>query len=337
MEENNEEIVTDDIFSEYSEEKTYNPLIPTNWSEASKEAAEYFGLDLVDENQAGKTVIRFPKITITANNDTGSEIIEDLYVMFEKDRVYLKGFRIKFTDRHLTNMRFDHSHLSSENTFCLGSSSFKLFWIDLRELQEVTRFDWIIFFSELQSYLQVENHIGGSPYKNLISIDTQHSSSVSLHLDTIRQLIFSKYKNHILFDEYNIKNIKLDNSFDFWHNLSIDYCDFLNWDLSKITQLIGSYSSEKGYGLPISLEENKNRVVVYSPNYLPNYTVHFKGQALTPYYVAHKKEDETFVTEISDSLKNILYFTKTQKIKIQSHIVSHLQSQARKYYLWKIY
>ena len=337
MEENNEEIVTDDIFSECSEEKTYNPLIPTNWSEASKEAAEYFGLDLVDENQKGKTVIKFPKITITANNDTGSEIIEDLYVMFEKDRVLLKGFRIKFTDRHLTNMRFDHSHLSSDNTFCLGSSSFKLFWIDLKDLQEVTRFDWIIFFSELQSYLQVENHIGGSPYKNLKYIDTQSNSNISLNLDVIKQLIFSKYRNHILFDEYNIKNIKLDNSYEFWHNLSLDYCDFLNWDLSKITQLIGSYSPEKDYGLQITLEENKNRNVVYSPNYLPNYAVHFKGEALTPYYVPHKKEDETYITEISDNLKNILYFKRTEKDNIKNHIVYHLQTQARKYYLWKMY
>jgi len=319
--------------------------IPKEWTEASKAAADYFGLDLVDEHTGNGNVpltyIKFPEITITANNRTGSELIEDLYVWFDIKRCALYGARMKFPDRHITNFMFDHSHLSGSGVFCLGSSSFKEFWISLMDTidsgEEIDDFSWTIFFGEMISYLQTENHINGSPYKQIKSIEVRRNSTTSFSWTIIdgwkRDNVF---KDNIIFDGYNFKKIEVDNSYEFWNQLALRYVQYHDYKVSAIKDFVGLYDIQTNYGNRFFEDEENNQVITYQANRLPTKTITFKGKKVSPKWYPYQKKKEDLKLEkiVNPEYFDRLYFTKDIKYQIIEEVKSYYKNKFKDLVSW---
>lgn len=249
--------------------------LPDNWTEISKYAALYYGLDFVDEYE-GRTKIHFPEIKIVSTADTKDEhIIKDLIVMFNFDSISLLGTRFTYSTKELDKTIYKHSHLSGSTLtdwgeFCLGESSFKITWTTLKLKDKLDYFDYMTFLSELNSYLSVENVDSRNyPYKKISSLK-HDSTNININYDALCKEIFT---NDNLFEQlvFTENNFKLPNSYDFWKTLSI-----ISFKLNPNT--VGIYNYLLGHGEYIDLEQATTPYIAH--NFLPNLTINFKDKTL---------------------------------------------------------
>ena len=192
----------------------------------TKYAALFYGVQFVDEC-GGKTKIHFPEIKIISTADTKDEhIIKDLIVQFDFNNINLLGTRFTYSTKELDKTIYKHSHLSSSGLnnfggFCLGESSFKITWAALRVKDSLDYFDYITFFSELNSYLAVENVDSRNyPYQKISNLK-HDSNTININFGLLFKKIFS---DDNLFEQlvFSENNFKLPNSYDFWKTLSIE-------------------------------------------------------------------------------------------------------------------